>query len=114
MIYFVTRHAGALEWLKSQIQAPAIHLDHIDEIADIKHGDVVIGTLPVHMAANVCSQGARYFHITLDLPREWRGKDLTAQQLEQLGTTLTEYMVTPVNHENTHSAKTLQKGGRQK
>src|SRR5207249_10984084 len=42
-------------------------MTHLD-LSDVLPGDVLIGTLPVHLAAEVCSRGARYLHLTLLLP----------------------------------------------
>jgi CRISPR-associated protein Csx16 len=33
--------------------------------------------------AAVCSQGARYFNLSLDLPADWRGRELSAYELRQ-------------------------------
>ena len=44
-------------------------------------GDTVIGTLPVNLAAEVCARSARYLHLSLEVPREVRGRDLTADEM---------------------------------
>ena len=70
--YFVSRHPGAVTWAKRQgIHVDRI-IDHLD-IALIHSGDTVIGTLPVNLAAEVCRRGARYLHLSLNLPAELRG-----------------------------------------
>jgi len=51
----------------------------------------VIGTLPVNLAADVCDKGARYFHLTLDLPLVYRGRELSAAEMAELGARLEEY-----------------------
>lgn len=90
--WFVSRHPGALAWASQhgiQIDRPIDHLD----IAAIEPRDQVIGTLPIHMAAAVCELGARYFHLEISIPRELRGEELDAEQLEALGARLTEFRV---------------------
>lgn len=89
--YFVTRHAGAVEWAgKRGIAAESVtHLD----VGRVTKGDKVIGTLPVSLAAEVCARGARYLHLTLDIPPEERGKELTAEAMHHLGARLEEYRV---------------------
>jgi CRISPR-associated protein Csx16 len=59
-------------------------------------GDTVIGSLPVHLAAAVCEAGARYFHLQIDVPREARGRDLTADDMVEYIARIEEYMVSHV------------------
>ena len=88
----VTRHFGAIEWAARQ----GLHIDqkisHLDPAA-IQPGDVVIGTLPVNLAAQVCERGGRYYNLSLDLPPEARGRELSADDLESYGARLEEYCV---------------------
>jgi|SRR5690606_3008973 len=93
MNYLVTRHKGALNWLRSYIAGPIVHLEHADDFSFLHPGDRVIGTLPVNLAATVCGRGARYFHLSIRVPYDLRGKELTARQLCELGATLEEYRV---------------------
>lgn len=90
--YFVTRHRGAVEWAaRHDIRVDRLveHLD-MDEVTD---GDIVIGTLPVHLAGEACRKGARYFHLSMDTPPGLRGQDLSADQLDDLDTRLIEFNV---------------------
>lgn len=89
--WFVSRHVGALAWARTQgIEATVVaHLDP----ARVAAGDIVIGTLPVHLAADVCARGARYLHLALDLPERLRGVELSAQQMAQCSPRLVEYRV---------------------
>ncbi len=90
--FFVTRHAGAVEWAARQGVAVDRTVAHLD-LAEVRRGDVVIGTLPVHLAAEVCESGARYLHLVLDLPPEQRGLELTAEEMARCGPRLVEYRV---------------------
>lgn len=49
--------------------------------------------LPVSLAAEVCAKGARYLHLTLDLPPTARGRELTAEEMDVRGARLEEYRV---------------------
>jgi len=90
--YFVSRHPGAVEWAARQGIAVDQLVAHLDpEI--VQPGDVVIGTLPVNLAAEVCARGARYLNLSLDLPPEARGRELTADELETFGARVEEYLV---------------------
>lgn len=88
----VTRHAGALAWARAE----GVEVDEVLEQLDpagIAPGDVVIGSLPVHIAAQVCERGGRYLHLRLDLPRQARGRELTADEMRGFGARLEEYEV---------------------
>lgn len=90
--FFVSRHPGASAWAARQgltVDRPVAHLD----VAEVKSGDVVVGTLPVNLAAEVCTRGGRYFHLSLRLPQAARGRELTAGELDALGACLEEYAV---------------------
>lgn len=91
--YFITRHPGALDWAREE----GVHVDqqliHFDP-AILEAGDVVIGSLPVNLAFDVCQRGGRYLHLALDLPADWRGKELSAKDMHRFGARLEEYCVT--------------------
>lgn len=93
--YLITRHPGAIEWATRQGLAIDQQVAHLDP-ADIKPGDTVIGTLPVNLAADVCARGGRFYNLTLDLPPEARGRELSAEDLERYGARLEEYSVQAV------------------
>ena len=90
---FVTRHAGAREWAKRQ----GIIVDDVAEHLDpecINPGDLVIGSLPVHLAAEICRRGGRYKHLSLEIPRDMRGQELSADDMEKYGARLEEFFIT--------------------
>ena len=92
--WFITRHPGAIEWA----QRRGLSVDRLVEHLDPDHiapGDTVIGILPVNLVARVCARGGRYLHLSLDLPAEARGRELTADELERYGARLEAYVVTP-------------------
>ena len=91
--YFVTRHAGAKQWAALQGIACDVCVPHLDPVL-VKEGDVVIGTLPINLAAIVCEQGGCYLHLSLELPLEARGKELGACDLLKYGAKLEEFVVT--------------------
>lgn len=86
--YFISRHPGASQWARQQ-NIQAIHLAHLLP-QHIAPGDTVIGNLPVHLAALVCAQGARYLHLQISIPANLRGCELSAEQIEQLDARLVE------------------------
>lgn len=92
--FFLSRHPGAVEWARRQGLAVDHWLAHLD-VAQVQPGDTVIGTLPIHLAARVCARGGRYLHLSLDVPPEWRGRELTADELERAGARLEGFRVLP-------------------
>lgn len=90
--FFVSRHPGASAWAARQRLAVDLLVAHLD-VAEVKPGDVVVGTLPVNLAAEVCARGARYFNLSLSLPQAARGRELTAHELDAFGARLEEYAV---------------------
>lgn len=103
--YFITRHAGAREWAEEEGFRIDILVDHLDA-AVIRPGDRVLGTLPVNLAAEVCQRGARYFHLSLDVPPEWRGRELTLADMKRFGASLREFRVEAIIPENDVTAWT--------
>ena len=90
--WFVSRHAGAIEWAARQGLAVDRFVRHLDP-DQVCGGDTVMGSLPVNLAAAVCERSARYLHLSVELPEQLRGQELSADQLEQLGSSLREYRV---------------------
>lgn len=79
-VWFISRHQGAIEWILQQ----SIHIDHFEshlEISQIQANDTVIGTLPIHLAAQVCEKGAKFYFLSVNVTREQRGTELTVEQL---------------------------------
>ena len=92
--WFVSRHPGALQWMQQCGPAFDRHVEHLN-IAQIAPGDSVIGTLPVNLAAQVCARGASYWHLSMNLPADARGRELSAQELLAMGAMLQQFDVHP-------------------
>ena len=90
--YFISRHPGAIEWAARQHMQVNQRIDHLDP-AIVKAGDTVIGSLPVNLAAQVCAKGAAYWHLSLELPAELRGRELSADEMARLGAQLQRFCV---------------------
>ena len=94
-VFFISRHPAALEWAEQE----GIHFDRLLphlELQEIGEGDVVIGSLPVNLAYEVCRRGACYQHLTLDLTPRLRGLELSAEQMRQCHARLEEFIVSRV------------------
>ncbi|WP_354671191.1 CRISPR-associated protein Csx16 [Thiohalobacter sp. IOR34] len=90
--WFVSRHPGAVEWAQRQGIAVDNMVDHLDP-EQVEAGDTVIGTLPVHLAARICERGARYWHLTLNLTADMRGRELSADDLDAAGARLEAFNI---------------------
>lgn len=100
-VYFVTRHEGARFWI-GYMSRQGYLPERVDQVVDhldldrIRKGDIVMGTLPINLAAEVRRRGARYRSLDLWVPAHRRGKELTATEMVAYGATLTEYRITEV------------------
>jgi CRISPR-associated protein Csx16 len=94
--YFVTRHTGAILWAQHEGIDVDRQIEHLD-IEEIQPGDTVIGSLPVNLAADVCEKQARYIHLILELPFEWRGKELGLDDMKRFGAKLQQYQINKVD-----------------
>ncbi|HEX7380674.1 MAG TPA: CRISPR-associated protein Csx16, partial [Nevskiaceae bacterium] len=94
--WFVSRHQGAVDWAKSHGVAVDRWATHLD-VAQVREGDVVMGSLPVDLAAAVCERGAHYHHLHVGLPPEARGQELTAEHLAALGAELRPFEIRAVS-----------------
>lgn len=90
--YFVSRHPGGIEWAAQQNLHVDAFVAHLDP-TQVQPGDTVIGNLPVHLAAQVCERGGVYWHLSLALPAELRGRELSAADMARLGAHVKPYTV---------------------
>lgn len=92
--YFVSRHAGAIAWAKKHALAIDAWVEHLD-VSQLVAGDCVIGSLPIHLVAEVCARVCTYQHLQFDISAEQRGHELNADELDTLGARLVGYRVAP-------------------
>jgi CRISPR-associated protein Csx16 len=95
-VWFVSRHRGAVEWVARRGIEVDEEVDHLD-VDRVQGGDTVIGTLPVHLAAKVCKKGARYLHLSIDIPPELRGREMSVEDMQRCGARLEEFYVKKVD-----------------
>ena len=98
MAWFVSRHPGAIEWAKRQHLVIDRWVEHLNP-AEVNAGDIVIGTLPVNLAADVCKRCARYFHLSLKVPAEWRGRELSSDDLRCLAAQMVPYHIEKMSND---------------
>lgn len=84
----VTRHEGAVEWLRTRHGVEGLVIAHA--APDTVAGKIVYGILPLHLAA----LAAQVWSIDMpNLPAEFRGQELTPEQMDTAGACLTGYRV---------------------
>ncbi|MBK7006122.1 MAG: CRISPR-associated protein Csx16 [Burkholderiales bacterium] len=89
--YFVTRHRGAITWAANGgVKARKIETANFDP-STVEPGDIVMGTLPVHLAAQVNARGGHYWHLSMEIPAEHRNTELSAEQMAEFGARLEEF-----------------------
>jgi CRISPR-associated protein Csx16 len=90
--YFVSRHLGAIDWVAEEGIHVDVFVEHLDP-ERIRKGDTVIGSLPVNLAALVCERGARYLHLSLELPSQLRGRELTVEDMRACGARIEAFRI---------------------
>ncbi|MBU2722931.1 CRISPR-associated protein Csx16 [Acidithiobacillus ferridurans] len=98
--YFVSRHPGAHEWAARQGFANAEVITHFVPSV-VGNGDIVIGTLPIHIVADVNERGGIYLHLVLELTADSRGKELSADDMCAYGARLQRFDVSSEIHGGT-------------
>lgn len=99
-IYLVSRHPGAIVWLKQhlpprQSASDCIVVEHLDAHT-LGPGDVVAGVIPLAWAAEACARGARVWALDVRLAAHQRGRELEAEELVSSGARLVAYDVRAV------------------
>lgn len=97
-VYFVTRHPATERWARFAGRKGRLpfsidtFIAHIDT-ATLAPGDVVMGTLPIHVIAQVVQRGAEFWALDIDVPESLRGKEMSATELAACKARLTRYEV---------------------
>jgi CRISPR-associated protein Csx16 len=93
----VTRHAGAIEWLRREFGLVGDKVvAHItaEEVAELKYGDKVVGVLPIHLAVAIHQQDARVLLVQMPaVPQEARGRELTPEDMARYGAGVLELCI---------------------
>jgi len=89
----ITRHPGAVDWAKKAGYQFDAFYSHLDDLTCVHSGDNCFGILPVNIAEQICAIGASYYHLSLNLPSELRGQELTAEQLESCNARFEQFVV---------------------
>lgn len=91
MNLIVSRHKGAVDWLKARGIEGEVK-EHVEDPKEVSGKDVY-GALPNNLAWHTRSV------TSIDMPKmtpEQRGKDLTPQEMDAAGATLSTYIILKV------------------
>ena len=91
----MSRHVGAIAWAKRKTLTIDRWVAHLNP-AEVEARDIVIGSLPVNLAAEICERGAHYFHLSIRVPPEWRGRELSMTEMKSISAELKAFHVEPV------------------
>lgn len=89
--FIITKHSGAVQWVQNKGIEHDCYLEDANRIQELKAGDVVVGTLPIHVVYELNQRDINYLHIALDIPPELDGQILDAAQLEACNPRLESY-----------------------
>ena len=73
--------------------------EHLDPSFRPQPGDRVLGVLTVAWVARICHAGAEAWVLDVDMPADLRGKELSSEQLDELGAALVRYEARRLNSE---------------
>ena len=101
MYVIISRHQGLLDWLASKgITGRVIPHATSDDV----RGKNVIGNLPLHLAA--LADTVTVVNLP-NLPAELRGKELSAEEMDQYGASLATYKVKHLSHIDITRSRTV-------
>jgi CRISPR-associated protein Csx16 len=95
---FVTQHPGTAEWARLAGYGNCEFVSHLDP-ETVDAGDMVMGTLPVHLAARIIVRGGVFCSLVLDVPAEERGRDRSATEIAEAGARLEPLIVLAASRE---------------
>lgn len=91
-VVIVTRHPGAVQWIRTQTGFSGAEITAIPHLTKIAPNTHYVGVLPVGMVAQICASGGRFTSLELTFPdASWRGRELSAQEMDTCAARLEEY-----------------------
>ncbi|OPY38424.1 MAG: putative CRISPR-associated protein (Cas_VVA1548) [Methanoregula sp. PtaU1.Bin051] len=89
MIYIVTRHAGAVAWLRAKGFGGEV-VPHLTG-DQIRPGNIYIGVLPVPMIKLILDAGSRFYLLMLpEVTPAQRDQEMTPTEMDAAGARLVE------------------------
>jgi len=78
---------ATVDWLRGhELFRDFRQIDYLGNLVkDLQPGDIVVGSLPLHLAAKICAKGAEYWYTNFRRPR-FQNRNLTASELAESAT----------------------------
>jgi len=101
MNYIVSRHPGAVDWMRRRMGGQPFEVfEHLEPGFRPAPGERVCGVLPLTWVERIHRAGAECWVLEVELPAALRGKELSAEQLDALQARLVRYEVQAVDCRN--------------
>lgn len=81
-VAIVSRHKSTIDFVKAMFRDVTV-LEHVNDIEELKDFDLIVGNLPLPMVAEIKRMGKRFVMVSLNIPKELRGKELTLEELHK-------------------------------
>lgn len=78
----MSRHKGTIDYFREKLGDIDVK-EHVNSLEELIDYDVIIGNLPITAIALLKEMGKRFILISLEVPRELRGKELSKEELEK-------------------------------
>ena len=92
-VWFVSRHQGAIEWMKAQLNWSIDYwVEHLD-VDLINPGDIVIGVLPLPLISDLCAKDAVFYALVMNQSQEQRGIEHSMGDMFKAKSCLVRYYV---------------------
>lgn len=92
-ILVVTRHAAAQNIITKMFPDYQIEVREHYKAGDETGFEMVVGILPINLVADLNAKGVRFQMLTMSIPAELRGVELTEEQMAACGVKLEEFEV---------------------
>lgn len=81
-VLLVSRHSAARAWILAQGLPITRVTHHLADDHGLVAGDMVVGTLPIQVVAQLNQQGIHYVHLSLTVKESLRGKELSTEDMD--------------------------------
>ena len=84
-LYIISRHKATIDYLIDKLgkDRDVVILEHLNSSDDIPAGVDVAGNLPVGLIAELVRKGCCFYYVSLKVPPELRGKELSREEVEK-------------------------------
>lgn len=83
MRWVITRHKGAIEWLKNNGIVGDIYIDSLPDPEIVNEGDEIFGLVPLSFIPRLLEKHCKIFLI--EVPHRKRKQELTAEEMKRKG-----------------------------